>query len=108
MNAARRKGPGRDRSCPMSEWLDNLIFKFNRLFPEYSFFNLDFNVRSLLAVILVSLACGAVGALVVSNRMSFFSDALAHCAFAGVALGFLIALARGVTKQEDFLPYLTP
>ena len=27
--------------------------------------------------------CGMVGALVVGNRMAFFSDAMAHCAFAG-------------------------
>ena len=30
-------------------------------------------------------SCGAVGSLVVGGRMAFFSDALAHCAFAGVS-----------------------
>jgi zinc transport system permease protein len=33
-----------------------------------------------------------VGALVVGNRMAFFSDALAHCAFAGVGFGLLLAI----------------
>ena len=40
-----------------------------------------------------------VGSLVVGNRMAFFSDAMAHCAFAGVALGLLIiAFAMGFDR----------
>src|SRR5215467_12752206 len=50
------------------------------------------NVHGLLAVVLVSLVCGSLGSLVVGNRMAFFSDALAHCAFAGVGLGLLISI----------------
>src|SRR5690242_20264628 len=41
-----------------SEWLDHLIRSCNALAPEYTFFAFDFNIRSLLAVILVSLCCG--------------------------------------------------
>lgn len=92
----------------LARWLDSLINEFCNLFPRFSFFSFDFNVRGLLAVVLVSLACGAVGALVVSNRMAFFADALAHCAFAGVGLGFLIALARGVQDQSEFQDWITP
>lgn len=51
-----------------------------------------FDVRGILAVALVSLVCGLVGSLVVGNRMAFFSDAMAHCAFAGAALGVLSVL----------------
>src|SRR5262249_5250516 len=58
--------------------------------------------------ILVALICGAVGALVVGNRMAFFSDALAHCAFAGISLGFLLALAAGVEGQTEFSHWVTP
>ena len=43
-----------------------------------------------MALLAVSLLCGAVGSIVVGNRMAFFSDALAHCAFAGVSFGFLL------------------
>jgi zinc transport system permease protein len=59
-------------------------------------------VRALLAVILVSLICGAVGSLVVGNRMSFFSDALAHCAFAGVGLGLYMAILAGPSAERTF------
>lgn len=91
-------------------WLDRLIGRFCEHFAPYSFFNLPWNVKGLLAVILVSLICGAVGALVVGNRMAFFSDALAHCAFAGVTIGFLIfyAFVAGIRPDADFWDWTTP
>jgi zinc transport system permease protein len=49
-------------------------------------------VKSILTLLVLCLLCGMVGAMVVGNRMAFFSDAMAHCAFAGVALGYLSVL----------------
>src|SRR5262249_9321131 len=92
----------------MSQWLDEQIKWFTNQFPPYSFFNITQNVTGLIAVILVALICGAVGALVVGNRMAFFSDAAAHCAFAGISLGFLVALASGVEGQTEFQHWITP
>src|SRR5436190_18143698 len=92
----------------LSSWLDRLIDNFCELFEPYTFFSFPQNVHGLLAVILVSILYGAVGALVVGNRMAFFSDALAHCAFAGVALGFLIAQASGVREPQEFYHWITP
>lgn len=57
-----------------------------------------FVVKSVIALLVVCTLCGSVGALVVGNRMAFFSDAMAHCAFAGVALGFLSVLLLKVDK----------
>lgn len=51
-----------------------------------------FDVRAVLAIGLVSIACGLVGSFVVGNRMAFFSDAMAHTAFAGTALGVLVLI----------------
>jgi zinc transport system permease protein len=92
----------------LSDWLDERITWFTSHFPKYSFFGINHNVTGLIAVILVALVCGAVGALVVGNRMAFFSDALAHCAFAGISLGFLLALASGVKDQTEFSHWITP
>src|SRR5205809_4788399 len=94
----------------MTSWLDDVINRFcaSGYFPDYSFFSLGFNVRGLLAVIMVSLICGSVGSLVVGNRMAFFSDALAHCAFAGVGLGLLIGFLRGAVKEEAFYQWGIP
>jgi zinc transport system permease protein len=52
-----------------------------------------FVVKGVIAIILVCTLCGMLGSLVVGNRMAFFSDAMAHCAFAGVSLGFLTVYA---------------
>jgi zinc transport system permease protein len=90
-----------------AEWLDGAIEAFTRLFPDYTFFSLMANVKGLLAVVLVSLICGAISSLVVGNRMAFYSDALAHCAFAGIALGFLLTLFAGVRDQDTFEQSIT-
>jgi zinc transport system permease protein len=80
----------------MTDALQQALQNFCDLFPPESFFHNYFAVKGLLAVLLVSFISGAVGSLVVGNRMAFFSDALAHSAFAGVALGLLFGLAAGL------------
>lgn len=84
----------------MSAWLDEAIQQFCSLFPDLSFWSWQHQVRGFLAILLVALVCGAVGSLVVSKRMAFFSDALAHCSFAGVALGLIIGLVFGIVAEE--------
>jgi zinc transport system permease protein len=92
-----------------SGWLEQSLEAFTRLFPDYSFFNIYSNVIGLLAVVLVSLVCGAVGTLVVGNRMAFFTDALAHSAFAGVALAFLSAVLAGLLRPgQNFFDLALP
>ncbi len=71
-------------------------------------FTYGFDFRALLSVLLVTTICGMVGALVVGNRMAFFSDAMAHCAFAGVALGILLTLALGSGKHPEAYRWLIP
>jgi zinc transport system permease protein len=51
-----------------------------------------YSVKAVVAVVLVCLVCGMVGSLVVGNGMAFFSDAMAHCAFAGITIGYLSVL----------------
>ena len=46
----------------------------------------DFIRNALLAGILVSIACGIVGTLVVVNRLSFLSGGIAHSAYGGLGL----------------------
>lgn len=67
----------------------------------------SFDVYPLLAVILVGLACGLVGSLVVGNRMAFFSDAMAHTAFAGVGIAILgIVIFTGARQSRELDDYL--
>ncbi len=83
-----------------NEWLDRLIRSCCALAPERSFFAWPFNIHALLALMLVSLCCGAIGSLVVGGRMAFFSDALAHCSFAGISIGFLLFLFFGPEGKD--------
>ncbi len=56
------------------------------------YFTEGWQVIILLCVLCLSLATGALSSLVVSNKMAFFSDAIAHSTLAGVALGLLLNL----------------
>jgi len=52
-----------------------------------------FMKNALLAILVISPLFGLLSTMVVSNRMSFFSDALGHSAFTGIAIGSLCGLA---------------
>ncbi|MEN8098445.1 MAG: metal ABC transporter permease, partial [Chloroflexota bacterium] len=49
-----------------------------------------FMVRSLIAAILVGIACATLGTFVVLRGMTFLGDALAHAILPGVAIGYLV------------------
>ena len=53
---------------------------------------LSFMQQALLAVLLLTPMTAALGVEVISFRMAFFSDAIGHSAFAGVALGLLLSV----------------
>jgi zinc transport system permease protein len=88
--------------------IEQAIQAIATLFPPGTILNNPAIVRGLFAVILVCVVCGAVGTLVVGNRMAFFSDALAHCAFAGVALGLLTGLLTGALRERGFTHWGIP
>ncbi len=52
----------------------------------------SFVQHALLAALLVSIACGAIGALVVVNRLVFMAGGIAHTAYGGVGLAFYTGL----------------
>lgn len=87
------------------EPLDSLINQLSSNAAPLSFWSLSNNIRFLIAIVMVGVICGAIGAQVVGNRMAFFSDALAHCAFAGFAVAFLLFLLVGIT-QEQFINWI--
>ncbi|MCH8804934.1 MAG: metal ABC transporter permease [Planctomycetes bacterium] len=65
----------------------------------------DFMCRALVALLMLGPACAMAGVYVVNFRMAFFSDAIAHSAFAGVATGFLL-LAAGQQWADPRLTLL--
>ncbi len=88
-----------------ADWLDHLLGQLADALGVSTF-----TLYPAIAVILLGLTCGLVGALVVSNRMAFFSDAMAHTAFAGVAVSLLLVVllagARSRTEVQPYVPWV--
>jgi zinc transport system permease protein len=86
--------------------MESLIEALASSFPNQPFLNSPPNLYAALAILLSGLICGSMGGLVVGNRMAFFSDALAHCAFAGVALGVVVCILAQI-PDENFRQWIT-
>jgi zinc transport system permease protein len=56
-------------------------------------FGYDFMRNALLAGLLASVACGVIGAYVVSKRIVFISGGIAHASFGGIGLGYLAGIS---------------
>ena len=48
----------------------------------------DFMQNAMMASVLVSIACGLIGAFIVINRMVFISGGIAHAAYGGIGIGY--------------------
>lgn len=53
----------------------------------------DFMKNALLAVLLITPLFGLTSTMIVTGKMSFFSDALGHSAFTGIAIGAICGIA---------------
>jgi len=61
-----------------------------RVFLPEAWQHYRFMQRAIIECILIAPMCAAMGVKVVNFRMAFFSDAISHSAFAGIAFGFLL------------------
>lgn len=59
----------------------------------FEIFHWKFMSNALLAIILMAPLFGLCSTMIVSGRMSFFSDALGHSAFTGIAIGCIFGFA---------------
>ena len=53
----------------------------------------DFMKNALLAILIMSPLFGLISTMIVTGKMSFFSDALGHSAFTGIAIGCICGIA---------------
>lgn len=67
----------------------------------------EFMRLALLAVLFISPLLGAMGTVVVSNRLAFFSEAIGHASFTGIALGVMFGLADPMWSMIPFALVLT-
>ena len=75
----------------MDSLLDFLFSAMGRILP-FGFAEPLFMKRAILAMLFIAPAAAAVGVPLVHFRMAFFSDAIGHSAFTGVAIGVLLGV----------------
>lgn len=76
----------------MMESLFSLIYHLMGALLPFEWLSFDFMKRALLAMVLIAPTAAAMGIHVVNFRMSFYSDAISHSAFTGIAFGVLLGL----------------
>ena len=62
----------------------------------------DFMKNALLALLLMAPLFGLLSTMIVTGRMSFFSDALGHSAFTGIAIGSIFGMAAPIWAAVCF------
>ena len=62
----------------------------------------DFMKNALLALLLMAPLFGLMSTMIVTGRMSFFSDALGHSAFTGIAIGAICGIAAPTFAAVSF------
>ena len=71
-----------------------LIYSVMENLLPFSWVSFTFMKNAFLAVLLITPLFGLVGTMIVNNKMSFFSDALGHCALTGIAIGVLLGVSN--------------
>ncbi|MGE5403504.1 MAG: metal ABC transporter permease [Candidatus Saccharibacteria bacterium] len=80
----------------------NLWYSLVNYILPFQWLEFDFMKNALLALVLVSPIFGLAGAMVVNNRMAFFSDAIGHAALTGIAIGVILGLGSPLWAMLAF------
>lgn len=78
-----------------------LVYSIFSALP-FAWADYKFMVNALLAVLLIAPLMGILGTMAVNNQMAFFSDALGHSAFTGIALGVLLGVKNELVSLIAF------
>ncbi len=79
-----------------------IIYSIMDYILPFSWVNFTFMKNAFLAVMLITPLLGLIGTMVVNNKMSFFSDALGHCALTGIALGVVMGVQNPSVAMLGF------
>lgn len=69
----------------------SLWYKFCDILP-FEMFHWQFLCNAFLAILIISPLFGLCSTMIVTGKMSFFSDALGHSAFTGIAIGSILGI----------------
>lgn len=76
--------------------IEMLLSLIEKLLP-FETMQYGFMQKALLGLILLAPITSSIGISVVNLKMAFFSDAISHCVFAGMALGFIFGISPSIT-----------
>lgn len=79
-----------------------IIYSVMETLLPFSWVEFTFMKNAFLAIILISPLFGLVGTMIVNNKMSFFSDALGHCALTGIAIGVMLGIGNYAVSMLGF------
>ena len=72
--------------------LESLVPLIGKILP-FEWLQMEFMQQALVALLLLVPMTGMMGVQVINFRMAFFSDAISHSTFAGVALGLILSIS---------------
>jgi zinc transport system permease protein len=80
----------------------SFIYNILDVILPFSWADYKFMKNALLAIIIIAPLMGILGTMAVNNKMAFFSDALGHSAFTGIALGVLLGIKNELISLIAF------
>ena len=80
----------------------DLLYSFAGNVLPFGWADYKFMINAFIAVLLIAPLMGVLGTMAVNNKMAFFSDALGHSAFTGIALGVLLGIHNEVISLVSF------
>ncbi len=70
------------------------LYKILEVLLPFGWTQYDFMKNAFLAILIITPLFGIFGTMIVNNRLAFFSDALGHSAFTGIALGVILGVVN--------------
>lgn len=78
------------------------IYSLLDIILPFEWLGYEFMKNAFLAVLLITPIFGILSTIIVNNRMAFFSDALGHGAFTGIAIGTVVGIIQPVWSAVFF------
>ncbi len=80
----------------------NIIYQILETILPFEWMQYDFMKNAFLAILIITPLFGILGTMIVNNRMAFFSEALGHSAFTGIAVGVLFGMTNTTLSMVIF------
>ena len=79
-----------------------IVYSIMEKMLPFSWVEFSFMKNAFLAVLLIAPLFGLIGTMIVNNKMSFFSDAMGHCALTGIAIGVMLGINNYAVSMIAF------